>query len=63
MFNTWFVNKVNYFVIAGSINFRSLVKTSSNPQLFLLGRLFIVFLVVFLSTYLKVKPVLIRLFS
>ena len=58
VFITWFVKNVKEFFIAGSINFRGSVEISSNPQLFLLEGLFIVFP----STYLSVKTVLNRLF-
>ena len=56
MVNTWFINNVKDLVIAGSINFSILVKKKpSNPQLFLLGRLFIILFTVYSSILLNVK--------
>ena len=57
MIKTWFVNTCNVkdLVIAGSITFSSLVEKPSNPQLCLLGRLFIILFTVYSSILLNVK--------
>ena len=53
MVNTRFVNNVKDLLITGSINFSSLVKKTSNPQLLLLGRLFIILFTVYSSILLN----------
>ena len=57
MVNTWFVNNVKYLVIAGSLIVSSLMEKPSNPQLFLLGRLFIILFTLYSSILLNVKTV------
>ena len=57
MVNTCFFNNVKDLVIAGSIIFSSLVEKQSYPQLFLLGRLFIILFVIYASMFLNVKTV------
>ena len=54
---------VKYFVIAGSIMFNKLVLIPSHPQLFLLGKFFIVSEINCASTGLKVKTLFILLFK
>ena len=57
MVNTCFFNNVKDLVIAGLIIFSSLVEKQSYPQLFLLGRLFIILFVIYASMFLNVKTV------
>ena len=54
-YKTWFINSVNDLKITGSITLSNFVETPSNPQLFFVGRLFIVFLTVSSSIWSKVN--------
>ena len=46
MFNTWIINRVSGLIITGAITFNNFDDISSYPQLFFVGRLFIVFLTI-----------------
>ena len=51
VFNTWFVNLVNDLIITGSISLINFEEIPSNPQLFFVGRLCIVFFTVSSSIF------------
>ena len=55
VFNTWLINRVSGLIITGAITFNNFDDISSYPQLFFVGRLFIVFLTIISSIFLKVK--------
>ena len=63
MFNTWIINRVNDLIITGAMTFNTLDDISSCPQLFFGGSLFIVFLTIISSIFLKVKVEFICLFK
>ena len=63
VFNTWLIKRVSGLIITGAITFNNFDDTSSYPQLFFVGRLFIVFLTIMSSIFLKVKVEFIGLFK
>ena len=63
VFNTWLINGVSGLIITGTITFNNFDDISSYPQLFFVGRLFIVFLTIISSIFLKVKVECICLFK
>ena len=64
MFNTWLIKRVDDLIITGAITFfNNFDDISWCPQLFFAGRLFIVFLTIISSIFLKVKVEFICLFK
>ena len=55
VFMTWFVSRVNDLMIVGSIIFKSFEEIPSEPLLFYVGRLSMVFFTVSPSTLFKQK--------
>ena len=62
-FNNWIINRVSGLIITGAITLNNFDDISSYPQLFFVGRLFIMFLTIISSTFLKVKVEFICLFK
>ena len=63
VFNTWLINRVSGLIITGAITFNNFDDISSYLQLFFVGRLFILFLTISSSIFLKVKVEFICLFK
>ena len=63
VFNTWLNSRVSGLIITGAITFNNFDDISSYPQLFFVRRLFIVFLTIISSIFLKVKVEFICLFK
>ena len=63
VFNTWLINRVSGLISTCAITFNNFDDISSYPQLFFVGILFIAFLTIMSSIFLKVKVECICLFK